>query len=222
MTLSAEPTLTAPPWRPCSTRATACRRRSTSRSTTPRARSTGRDLHAHRVQRGNLDGTGLETIREGWATREASPCCDTRRARSARHAETDRCPRDPRRHPVPVSSVPSARTGGPDSDGRRRCRPDGPRGVRAQLLHRLRLGRCCSRPLRSSSRPGRRDPSPPSALRNGVVSKLVLVATHSWRTVIRFGVPAIVAAIMGARVLLWLSDLGSTGDLPMLDNASSS
>lgn len=38
--------------------------------------------------------------------------------------------------------------------------------------------------------------------------KLVLVGKHThWRTVARFGVPAIVAAIVGARVLLWLSDL---------------
>ncbi len=38
--------------------------------------------------------------------------------------------------------------------------------------------------------------------------KLVLVGKHThWRTVVRFGGPAVVAAIVGARVLLWLSDL---------------
>ena len=42
---------------------------------------------------------------------------------------------------------------------------------------------------------------------NGVF-KIVLVGKHvHWRTVLRFGLPAAVAAFAGARVLLWLSDL---------------
>jgi uncharacterized protein len=42
---------------------------------------------------------------------------------------------------------------------------------------------------------------------NGVF-KLVLIGKHvHWRTVLRFGLPAALAALVGARALLWLSDL---------------